>query len=182
MTYNELMATDPIPTSEWIEEALARYERPLIRHALRFTGDIELARDVVQDTFLRLCKTGKDQIRGNLAAWLFTVCRNRALDVLKKDGRMGPLKDVDALMDFRKGPEKSVSDSEAVNIIREVLESVSEQHREAFLLKFGDQLTYREISQVMGKSLGTVSKLITTTILAIRDRVTSDASLARRMR
>ncbi len=182
MTYNELMVSHPLPKSDWIEEALTRYERPLIRRALQITGDIELARDVVQDTFLKLCKTEREKITGNLAAWLFTVCRNRALDVLKKEGRMGPLKDVDALKDLRRGPEKSVSDQEATAIVREVLAAVSDQHREAFLLKFEDQLTYREISQVMGKSLGTVSKLITTTIMAIRDRMARGDKLARSMR
>ncbi|MCP4599166.1 MAG: sigma-70 family RNA polymerase sigma factor [Proteobacteria bacterium] len=172
------MAHDLLTKRDWIYEALERFERPLLRHALRITGDIEVARDVVQDTFLKLCKADQAQIEGHLAAWLFTVCRNRALDIQKKERRMGRLEDVSAIADSRAGPGDMAAKSEALNLISEVLESLSEQQRDAFRLKFEDQLTYREIGQVMGKSLGTVSKLITTALLAVRGRMKACEKLA----
>src|SRR5215475_1393646 len=45
------------------------------------------ARDVVQFVFLRLCDQSPDEIDDRLAQWLYTVCRNRALDVLKSNSR-----------------------------------------------------------------------------------------------
>ena len=172
------MTNDLYARPDWIEEALRRYERPLIRRAYKITGDIEVARDVVQDTFLKLCKIDPSQIKGHIAAWLFTVCRNRALDILKKEQRMGRLKEPGSLPDLGVGPRDIASQREAVELVSEVLESLSEQHREAFLMKFEDQLTYREISGAMGKSLGTVNKLITTVLQAVRKRMTSGKKLA----
>ncbi len=74
--------------SEFIKRALAQYESPLIRYALRLTGNLDRARDVVQDTFLKLCRQTPDSIDGNLARWLFTVCRNGAFDLQRKERRM----------------------------------------------------------------------------------------------
>ena len=77
----------------WIRSALERFEAPLTRYAYGITGDLERARDVVQDTFLRLCRASPAQIDGYIAPWLFKVCRNRALDVRKKEAREIPLED-----------------------------------------------------------------------------------------
>ena len=75
---------------DWLRSVMGQYERPLVRYAARITGDVERARDVVQDTFLRLlCRRGSDE--NHLAEWLFTVCRNRALDVRRKEQRMTQL-------------------------------------------------------------------------------------------
>ena len=59
--------------AEWVREALARHERALVAYALRFTGNLEQARDVVQDTFVKLCTADYAQVNGHLAAWLYTV-------------------------------------------------------------------------------------------------------------
>ena len=63
------------------------YESALIGYASTILNDIDLARDVVQDTFVRLCQQDVGKVRDNLKSWLFTVCRNRALDLLRKDKR-----------------------------------------------------------------------------------------------
>ena len=54
------------------------YESQLIAYAANIlAGDVERARDVVQDTFLRLWQSEPGRVRDNLKAWLYTVCRNR---------------------------------------------------------------------------------------------------------
>lgn len=75
----------------WVRETLNRYERPLVRYALRYAGDLESARDAVQETFLKLCLADRSALNGKLAGWLFTVCRNRALDMRRKARRSVPL-------------------------------------------------------------------------------------------
>src|SRR5690348_3970523 len=77
----------------WVRGVLVRFESPLTLYAARLLGDAEAARDVVQETFLRLCVQDRAAIESRLAEWLFTVCRNRALDVLRKESRMTRLSD-----------------------------------------------------------------------------------------
>ena len=88
------MATSPdTDHGSWVREAVERFERPLAIYATRLVGDVETARDVVQDTFMRLCGQDHASVGDHLAEWLFTVCRNRALDVLRKEHRMTRLSD-----------------------------------------------------------------------------------------
>src|SRR4030095_3702150 len=81
--------------STWIAEALDRHEKHLVRYATSILGDMERAREVGQETFLPLCQENPASIGSHLAQWLFTVCRNLAFDVRKKETRMSPLTDPD---------------------------------------------------------------------------------------
>src|SRR4051812_18845521 len=67
---------------------MQRFELPLLQFAARITGDRERARDVVQETFVQFERKGPVAHNGEPATWLFTVCRNRALNVLRKEKRM----------------------------------------------------------------------------------------------
>ena len=61
---------------QWILDVVAQWESDLVRYARHLVGDVERARDVVQDTFLKLCQQDRGQLDGHLVEWLFTVCRN----------------------------------------------------------------------------------------------------------
>ena len=75
--------------SSFVSSAVARHQAPLLRYATRLlNGDADRARDVVQDTFIRLMAQPPTEVDGHVAEWLFTVCRNRVTDVLRKEGRM----------------------------------------------------------------------------------------------
>ncbi len=79
--------------STWVRSLLERHEGPLVRFAARITGDAERARDVVQEVFLRLCGQDPAALDGHAAAWLYTACRNRAVDVRRKERRMNSVSD-----------------------------------------------------------------------------------------
>jgi len=75
----------------WVMAAVERYEEALLRYARRLVGDLDLAHDAVQHTFLKLCGESRDAIESRLGPWLFAVCRNRAIDQLRRGGRERPL-------------------------------------------------------------------------------------------
>src|SRR6476620_772677 len=79
--------------SGFLERTFAEQQGPLTRYAARLLGDPARARDVVQDTFVKLMAQPRDAINGHAVEWLFTVCRHRALDVLRKEGRMRRFED-----------------------------------------------------------------------------------------
>lgn len=159
--------------SDWIRAALDRFERPLIAYAYRYTGDLEIARDVVQDTFLRLCQADAARLNGRLAGWLYTVCRNRALDVCKKERRMEPLGDgqAEAVPSMAPCPSTQAADSETHRMILETVAELPETQQEAFRLKFQDGLTYREISAVTGMPVSTVSYQVHAAMTRVCERL-----------
>lgn len=153
----------------WVAALLARYEAPLLHRAARITGSMDLARDVVQDTFLQLCLVNRGKIESHLAGWLFTVCRNRALKVRRKEARMILLdKPAADELPARHNTLETAVRNETHQRVFAVVDALPKKQQEAFQLKFRDGLTYREISEIMGVSLGTVSNLMADALGAVR--------------
>lgn len=168
-----LNMTDNNDRSEWVRDAMTRHEGPLVRYAQRITGDLEAARDVVQDTFLKLCTANRDQVADHLAPWLYRVCRNRALDLRKKEARMQPLSDERAAVEAGPdpGPAARAEGKETATMLRTVIDALPDQQQEVFRLKFQDQMSYKEISAVTGFPLNNVRYLIHTALKQVRSEL-----------
>ena len=156
--------------SGWIVEALELHERPLIRYACWILNDIESAREVVQETFLRLCREDPDRISGHLAQWLFTVCRNLAYDVRRKETRMTPLGQIEA------GVAPGLDEKQTVSEILQVVKTLPRNQREVIYLKFQSDLSYKEISDITKLSVTNVGFLIHTAVRNIRQQMLSETT------
>ena len=167
--------------SSWISTVLAEYEQALIRYTAHITGDIERAREVVQDTFLKLCRQKPDQIRSHLAQWLYTVCRNRALDVIRKEKRMTGISDVQLNMQAHARPEISsaLEKSEQLAEVLKALITLPANQQEVIRLKFQGDLSYLEISRITSLSVSNVGFLIHTGLKTIREKVQPQPALGR---
>jgi len=159
-----------------IEQAMADYESSLIGYAVTILHDLERARDVVQDTFIRLCQQDISKVRDGLKTWLFTVCRNRALDVLRKDKRLQPLDEVQWQRIAGTGlqPDEQAEFDERLAEVMRYLDRLSTNQREVILLKFQQGLTYQEITQVTGLTSGNVGFLIHTGLKRLRELLPDD--------
>jgi RNA polymerase sigma-70 factor (ECF subfamily) len=156
------------PQSQWIVDALNLYEDALLRYAAWVLRDAELAREVVQETFLRLCREESSKISGHTAQWLFTVCRNLAFDTRKREARMTPLEDADI------GVQPNLENKEAVSEIFRLVQTLPKNQREVVYLKFQCDLSYKEISEVTKLSVTNVGFLLHTALKEIRKQVLSE--------
>lgn len=142
---------------QWIREALDRFEAPLFAYARRITGEQEAARDVVQDTFQRLLGQRAEDVRPKLRQWLFTVCRNRALDLKRKERGMktAPLDAETAAGEA--DPRARAEREEERGRMLAFLGTLPARQQEVLRLRFQGGLSYREISGVTGESMGNVA-------------------------
>lgn len=180
------MGEPPASKSDWIGSALSRHEGRLLRYATRLVGDPDRARDVVQDTFLQLCREDPARLDGYLVPWLFTVCRNRARDLRRRDGRLRSLDDQGLSFDpVAPGPSPvhALESAQALDAVRAVLATLPPAQREAVRLKFSADLTYKEIAAVTGLTVTHVGVLIHMALKAVRARVrgAEPVAAARRM-
>ena len=156
---------------QWIQEVVARYERPLCQYAFRMTGNFDHARDAVQDTFLKLCR---EEIMADdrTAPWLFRVCRNRCIDVLRKEKPMETLTDAhaSALPAPGKSPAEETGLRESVSLLLRKLAQLPANQAEVIRLKFQHQMSYREIAQVTSLSESNVGYLIHVGIQTLRQQ------------
>jgi RNA polymerase sigma factor (sigma-70 family) len=161
---------DMLTWESFIEQALDEYESPLIGYATTLLHDTDLARDVVQDVFVRLCQQDPAKVQSGLKAWLFTVCRNRAFDVLRKDKRTKPIDEVR----WRKVAGEDLSpDSQALQKERysqaiRYLDHLPANQREVIILKFQQDLSYLEIQQITGLKPGNIGFLLHTALKQLR--------------
>ena len=157
--------------TDWIESALAEHERPLTRYAVHILGDVQRAREVVQDTFLKLCRQNHSRLRDHLAQWLYSVCRNRALDVLRKEKRMTALGEAQLNLPARVPDVLSVMEAkEQVSGVMNILRTLPANQQEVIRLKFQGDLSYHQISQITKLSVGNVGFLIHTGLKTIREK------------
>jgi RNA polymerase sigma-70 factor (ECF subfamily) len=164
---------------------LDRYERPLVRYAQSILGDLENARDVVQDTFIRLARQlSSDETppawldEKHVEAWLFTVCRHRAIDHQRKHSRIVPMPLPEDRSSEEPGPDTLAEgrDTEA-NLLR-LLDRLSPNQREVIRLKFQNDLSYQEIAQITQLSVTNVGFLLHTGLKKLRAILAAEPEFA----
>ncbi len=160
------------PRAEWIDAALQRHGAALIRYAATITGDEDSARDVVQDTFCRLCRETPENLDGHLVEWLFTVCRNRALDMQRKLHRLEFVEEVNDAADSPSAlsPADAAEQSDTLSVILGLVESLPERQKELVRLKFQAGLSYEEMSRVTHLSVSNVGFILHTALKTLRQR------------
>lgn len=115
-----------------------------IGHAI--LGDRHLAEDAAQEAFARACwnlRRLKDPSR--FAAWLARICRNQAKDMARRRRRLGSLQDPAAV------PERPQTAAD-VDTVRDAIAALPARAREVIYLRYYDELSYEQISAVLGVS------------------------------
>jgi RNA polymerase sigma factor (sigma-70 family) len=157
----------------WVMLAVERYQQPLLRYATSLVGPSQAA-DVVQDVFLELCRQQPAQVEGHLAAWLFTVARNRSLDLCRRAGRAASLPEGDDMPSPDSGPQAKLERHQTLSRLMTVVEGLPEREREAVRLKFSGGLSYQEIADCMSLSVSNVGFILHTAMQTIRAELGND--------
>ena len=181
------MKSERTSQTEWVRAAVERHAGPLTRYAGGILGRVDQAPDVVQETFMRLCAEDPARLEGRLAEWLFTVCRNRALDVLRKEGRMRAWNDDE--LASQPSPEPSPAAAaerrETTAAAMSALAALPRNQQEVVRLKFQSGLSYEEISRVTHLTVGNVGFLIHTALKSVRKQLERqnalESALSRRL-
>jgi RNA polymerase sigma-70 factor (ECF subfamily) len=166
-------AAPPDPNHDWVRGAVARFERPLVRYALHVTGDAERARDVVQEVFLRLCDQDRGRVAPHLTEWLYTVTRNLAIDVRRKERRTRLL--AEATAEGHEAPDEppdrpAEREDEYASVLT-AMEDLPDNQQEVIRLKFQHGLSYKQISEITGLSVTNVGFLLHVGLKALRRRL-----------
>lgn len=157
----------------WIEDAVARYERPLVRYAARIVGS-ERARDVVQDTFARLFEADDETLSERVPEWLYRVCRNRALDLVRKEARR------ERLCAMIPRPAETATPAERAEhrqTLRRALAAVDRlppKEKRVLRLKLKEGLSYAEIAARTGLTSSYVGYLLHHALANVRAELGRD--------
>jgi RNA polymerase sigma-70 factor (ECF subfamily) len=145
---------------EAFEVLVRRYEGRLMSVLLRFVQDRELARDLSQETFLRVFER-LDQFDPSrrFGPWLFRIGVNLTLDYLRKrKRRIWPSLFSDSRVE--KGPDPAVADPRlALDLeqeVRKVLEGIPEKYRTVLILRDLENFSSSEIAAILHRKEATI--------------------------
>ncbi|MDT8324681.1 MAG: RNA polymerase sigma factor [Bacteroidota bacterium] len=134
-------------------ELFSRYERKVYVFCLRLSGNPDDANDIFQETFTRFYKqTLKDSEKvSNILAYLLTSARNVFLNTRRNKVYWSPFED-EHIADHMPMYERK----ELLTMISTALELLDVPYREAFILRFYQGLSYKEISEITGDSVSSL--------------------------
>jgi RNA polymerase sigma-70 factor (ECF subfamily) len=169
-------SNDSVDASSFVSAAVVRHQAPLLRYATRLLhGDADRARDVVQDTFVRLMAQPPAQVDGHVAEWLFTVCRNRVTDLLRKEGRVSLFVEGQAerLVAPEPRPGSGLERTEQRAAVLQLINRLPPNQQEVVRLKFQNGFSYQEISRITSLSVTNVGFILHTAIKSLRQQMTA---------
>ena len=158
---------------EAFEELVNKYKQPVVNLIYRTLGDATEAEDLAQNVFVQVYKSAaRYKVTAKFTTWLFTIARNLCLNEIRRRSRH-PAESLDAphpehddqpLRQFedRKtfSPPEALLQGELEQRILDALVELPENQRMAILLCRQEELSYEDISRVLGCSLSATKSLI----------------------
>lgn len=154
-----------------------RFSGVLFSTAYRVLNNQEAAEDVLQDVFIQIWEKAPlyDPARGKPMTWAVTLTRNKAIDRLRSTVRRNRLHDdVEREAEtFAQFDDRSSFDAMAAGetnqIVRDAIQKVSKDQREAIELAFFSSLTQTEIAERLNEPLGTIKARIRRGMMKLRE-------------
>lgn len=131
---------------QWLEEAMNRWEQSLLRICYAYLGDVALAEDAVQETFLKAWK-GYERFRGASSekTWLMRIAINTCKDVR----RSAYFRHTDRGISLDQLPEGEVPFTMEDDTLMRAVMDLKPQWKEAVLLCWYQQLTVEEAARAL---------------------------------
>jgi RNA polymerase sigma-70 factor (ECF subfamily) len=146
----------------WLRSCIQHNESSLIRYVKTLVRDLEVSKDIVQESFLKLWQQDHIKMLGHERQWLFTTSRNRAYDFLRSRHSKAYSVENCALevADPAPNAEEQLLNISTEALLAQLLKKLTPAQQEVVNLKFQEGLSYKEISAITGLSVNHVGVLI----------------------
>lgn len=181
----QLMARVKAGDDEAFNQLMQRHEKTVVNLVYRFTGNREIAQDLAQEVFLRIYRaSGRFEARAKFFTYLYKVtlnlCRNQRAKAKRRqttslnaprrgsgDGDL-PQREIE---DPIGSAEEQVSRLELATMVREAVEALPDQQREAVVLQRFHGLAYEEIADALNLSIPAVKSRIHRAKLNLKEKL-----------
>jgi RNA polymerase sigma-70 factor, ECF subfamily len=156
MNESDLLALVKNGDERALVEIIALHQEAIIAYIYCLSGDLELSKDLCQESFLKLIKNPPLMLVGkSLRSWLFRVCRNKYMDHLRRQKISFSELDDDLESD-EKSPALQLMQFQQKEKILKCLEELPESLKKTIKLRIYEEMNFREIAEKTGTPLGTV--------------------------
>ncbi len=171
-----------------LQTLVQQYQYRLVRYFIFLLGTRDPVDDLVQETWLKVLERGRSYDgESRFESWLFAIARNLAIDHTRKrrpfslDSNDDDERNAASLspVSGAASPFEQAARTEDARHLAESLQSQQPLVREALVLRFQEELSLQEISQVVGASVSTVSSRIYRGLAALRQQMDGGADANR---
>ena len=149
------------------ERMLTSYYDEIFRYCYHHVGSKETAEDLCQDTFVSFLEHKSDyHSRGKLKNYLYTIARNKCIDYHRK---AEPI----CMDDLPEVPQDTRFEDTAE--IKDLVGKLPEELKEVIILRFFQELKYREIAVILGIGVPKTKFLVAKALKLLEKEVSSDA-------
>jgi RNA polymerase sigma-70 factor (ECF subfamily) len=148
--------------TEKFGEIMKRYSPKLFRYGRKFLSDPDNIEDVVQDVFIKTYKNiNSFDTSQRFSPWIYRIAHNTYINAIKKQNS-GPLFlfDFDTLMSHTVVPDDPILKEREQKEVREFVEKglseIEPRYREILVLYYIEDLSYKEIADILQVPIGTV--------------------------
>jgi RNA polymerase sigma-70 factor (ECF subfamily) len=176
--------SDPRQEIRWVVRAqagdldalnalLKEVQEPLYRYVARLIGAEQLARDILQDVFLLVVrKLYWLREPGLFRPWVYRIASRRAFQCLRSERRrLGHAEDPTILESVVADPPETNADCEVVERLPELLGEISPGSRAVLSLHYLEEMTLREVADVLEISLPAVKSRLAYGLAALRKKL-----------
>ncbi len=141
-----------------------KYQKFVFSTAYRYLKDFDDAEDAAQETFIRAIGHLKDfKAESSIQTWLYRIAVNVSLSMLRKRkvrnmfniiGKADNESPENDIPDYNSKPDKILEGKQANETFLKALDTLPEKQRETFALRYFEDMSYEEISKILGTSVG----------------------------
>ena len=158
---------------------IERYENKLLNYIIRISGvSHEDAEDILQDVFIKIYENLNDfDTSLKFSSWAYRITHNQTISAHRKRQARPQSIFLDPESDFLENLASELDLSQEIDLdflkqnINKILAKLDEKYREVLILKFLEQKSYQEISDILRKPVGTVGTLINRAKKQFREEV-----------
>lgn len=149
---------------EAFKELINKYTGIIFNFSVRFVG-LDYANDITQDVFIKIWKNIKkyNEKKANFKTWLFTITRNTITDYLRKKKTVNfstldskEERYEDNIEDEVILPDEILIKLEDKELLNKLLDKLPGDYKEVLILYYQEDLTFKEIGEILNKPLNTV--------------------------
>lgn len=153
------------------ESIFNNYGKDVKRFIFSKTRDIEVAEDIVQDTFVKIWEDCEKVVYETVKSYLFTIANNLFLNLVKHNKVIQTHQQEQKKSSTNESPEFILLEEEFLIKLEKTIEDLPKTQREVFLLNRIEKMKYKEIAELLGISIKAVEKRMHSALIVLREKI-----------
>lgn len=149
------LLNDPKQEERGFKLLMAKYQQPLYWHIRRMVDIHEDADDLLQNTFIKIFRNIKKfESKSKLYTWMYKIATNETITFLNKQKkkRTTPIESDDGIKHLK--ADDNVDGDLIIENLKMAIETLPNKQKLIFNMRYYDELTYDQISEILGTSVG----------------------------